>query len=72
MPSNQAQSYIEFIQDVLISVHQNIHELNERKSFADPEELPHIEGKLMAYQEFIAILRQSAEEFDLPKNEIGL
>ncbi len=64
--------YIEFIQDVLISVHQNIHDLNERKSFADPEELHHIEGKLMAYQEFIAILRQSAEEFDLPKGDIGL
>lgn len=64
--------YIEFIQDVLISVHQNIHELHERKSFADPEELAHIEGKLMAYQEFIAILRQSAEEFDIPAKDVGL
>lgn len=64
--------YVEFIQDVLISIHQNIHELNDRKSFADPEELPHIEGKLQAYQEFIAILRQSAEEFNLPKSDIGL
>jgi hypothetical protein len=34
--------YIEFIQDVLITIHENIHELNERKSFADPSELTHI------------------------------
>jgi hypothetical protein len=64
--------YIEFIQDVLISIHENIHELNERKSFADREELAHIEGKLMAYQEIIAILKVSADEFNLPKDSIGL
>jgi hypothetical protein len=64
--------YIEFIQDVLISIHENIHELNERKSFADPEELAHIDGKLMAYQEIIAILKTSADEFNLPKDSIGL
>jgi hypothetical protein len=63
--------YIEFIQDVLISIHENLHELNERKNFADPEELSHIEGKIMAYQEMLAILRASAEQFNLPK-EIGL
>jgi hypothetical protein len=64
--------YIEFIQDVLISIHENLHELSERKNFADPEELPHIEGKIMAYQEMLAILRASCEQFDLPKKEIGL
>jgi hypothetical protein len=72
VPNNSDQRYIEFIQDVLISVHENIHELNERKSFADPEELGHIEGKLVAYQEIIAILKTSAEQFDLPKDSIGL
>jgi hypothetical protein len=64
--------YIEFIQDVLISIHENLHELNERKNFADPEELPHIEGKIMAYQEMLAILRVSSEQFHLPTKEIGL
>ena len=64
--------YIEFIQDVLISIHENLHELNDRKSFADPEELPHIEGKIMAYQEMLAILRTGVDTFNLPKQEIGL
>jgi len=64
--------YIEFIQDILISVHENIHELKDRKNFADPEELPHIEAKIIAYQEMLAILRVSAETFGLPKDKIGL
>jgi hypothetical protein len=64
--------YIEFIQDVLISIHENLHELTERKNFADPEELPHIEGKIIAYQEMLAILKMSANEFGLPVKEIGL
>ncbi len=64
--------YIEFIQDVLISIHENLHELNDRKSFADPEELSHIEGKIMAYQEMMAILRTGVDTFNLPKEEIGL
>jgi hypothetical protein len=57
---------------VLISVHENLHELSERKNFADPEELPHIEAKILAYREFIAILKTSATQFQLPVQEIGL
>jgi hypothetical protein len=64
--------YIEFIQDVLISVHENLRELNERKGFAEPSELPHIEGKIQAYEEILSILRMSASSFGLPKQEIGL
>jgi hypothetical protein len=64
--------YIEFIQDVLISIHENLHELAERKNFADPEELPHIEAKILAYHEILAIMHMSATEFNLPKKEIGL
>ena len=66
------KQYIDFIQDVLISIHENLHELNERKNFAAPEELTHIEAKILAYHEIIAIIRVSAEEFDLPKKEIGI
>jgi hypothetical protein len=66
------QRYIDFIQDVLITIHENIHELQERKGFADPEELTHIEAKLLAYQEMLSIIRVSAEEFKLPKAEIGI
>jgi hypothetical protein len=64
--------YIEYIQDVLISIHENLRELNERKNFADPEELPHIEGKIVAYQEMLSILRMSADSFGLSKHELGL
>jgi hypothetical protein len=63
--------YIEFIQDVLITIHQNIHELQDRKGFADPSELTHIEAKLLAYQEILAIIKVSATEFNLPQQEIG-
>ena len=64
--------YIEFIHDVLITLHQNIRELKERRGFADPEELTHIEAKLLAYQEVLAILQASADEFHIPREESGL
>jgi hypothetical protein len=64
--------YIEFIQDVLISIHENLHELTERKNFADPEELTYIEAKIMAYREMLAIIKTSAQQFNLPAAEIGL
>ena len=64
--------YIEFIQDVLISLHENIRELRDRKGFADPEELAHIDGKIVAYEEVLAIMRMSADEFSIPKGEIGI
>lgn len=64
--------HIEFIQDVLISIHSNIRELRERKNFAEPEELTHIEAKLLAYTEILAILRFSADDFGINPKEIGL
>jgi len=63
---------IEYLQDILISIHENLHELHERKSFADPQEFDHIEGKIQAYQEVLAILKISADQFQIPRNEIGL
>lgn len=71
MPGQDVQ-YIEFLQDVMISIHENLRELDERRGFADPEELPHIEGKIMAYQEMLSILSSSAEAFGVPKDELGL
>ena len=66
------KQYVEFIQDVLISIHENIKELSERKGFADPEALAHIDGKIIAYQEGLEILRMGAAQFDLPAHELGL
>ena len=65
-------AYEEFIQDVLITLHMNLRELKERKNFADPKELDHIEARIAAYQEMLSILRDSADQFGIPKGEIGL
>jgi hypothetical protein len=67
-----AQRYVAFIQDVLITLHANIRELKERRSFSDPEELTHIEAKLLAYTEMLSILQSSAEDFKIDKAEIRL
>jgi hypothetical protein len=65
-------AYINFVQDVLITIHMNIRDLNERKLFAEPFELTHIEAKLLAYTEVLAILRMSADESGIDRKEIGL
>lgn len=67
-----AERYTQFLQDVLITIHMNIRELQERKLFAEPEELTHIEAKLLTYTEVLAILRMSADEFGINRKEIGL
>lgn len=64
--------FIEFTQDILITIHENIRELNNRRIFADPEELAHIDSKLLAYSEFLSIIRMSADEFRIPKEKIGI
>ena len=64
--------YDDFIRDVLITLHMNLRELRERKNFADPEELSHIEAKLLAYEEMLSILKDSADEFQIPKENLGL
>lgn len=66
------QKHNEFLQDVLITIHMNIRELQERKLFAEPEELTYIEAKLLTYTEVLAILRMSADEFNIDRKEIGL
>jgi hypothetical protein len=65
-------TYQDFIRDIVITIHMNIRELKERRNFADPEELPHIEAKLLTYEEVLSILHGSAEEFKIPKEEFGL
>ncbi len=67
-----AIAYEEFVQDVLISIHENLRELHERKNFAEPEEMNHIEGKIVAYREMLEIIRASADQFGLPKSELGI
>ena len=66
------QRYVDFIHDVLITIHANIREIQQRRGFADPEELTHIEAKLMAYNEVLSILQSSADDFKIPRAELGL
>ena len=64
--------HTEFIQDVVITIHMNLKELQERKNFAAPEELDHIDAKLLAYCKMLSVLRSSAEEFGIDKEELRL
>lgn len=66
------ERWVEFMQDVLITIHENIRDLKERRAFADPEELTYIEAKLLAYTEILSALRSSAAEFKIPRDQIGL
>ena len=66
------ERYRDFLVDVLITLHMNLKELRDRRGFADPEELPHIEAKLLAYEEMLGILRDSAKEFGIDGEEVGL
>jgi hypothetical protein len=63
---------LEYIQDVLISVHANIRELRERKGFAEPHELEHIDTRLSTYQEVLQIFKASARDFGIEDDEIGI
>lgn len=70
--AGNSSAYVSFLQDVLITLHENVRELKERKVFADPEELTYIEAKLAAYHELLATLRMCADDFGIDRSEIGL
>lgn len=64
--------FVEFVQDIVITLHENIRELKERKAFADAEEQSYIDGKLQAYHEVLSALKSAAREFNLPAKDLGL
>ncbi|GAB3495415.1 hypothetical protein GCM10027341_12750 [Spirosoma knui] len=72
MTTASAQQFEQFIQDVLITIHANIRDLEEKKAFADPEEQDYIDGRLFSYIEMLAILRASARDMNIDPKEIGL
>lgn len=61
-----------FFQDVLITLHANIRDLEEKQGFADPEEQDYIAGRLFSYQEMLAIFRASARDTGVNLKEFGL
>ncbi|MVM36918.1 hypothetical protein GO730_03265 [Spirosoma sp. HMF3257] len=66
------QQLEDFIQDVLISIHANIRDLKEKRTFADPEEYDYIDGRLFSYGEMLAILRASAVDTGIEPKQLGL
>ncbi|RIV17832.1 hypothetical protein DYU11_30620 [Fibrisoma montanum] len=67
-----AEQLEDFIQDVLISLHANIRDLEEKRTFADPEEHNYIDGRLFSYVEVLAILRASAKDTGIDPRRLGL
>ena len=63
------EKYIAFIHDVLVSLHENLQELRDRKGFASADEQAYIDARIMAYQEMLSIMRASAEACQLPLDE---
>ncbi len=66
------ETWLYYVQDVLIIIRANIRDLQEKKAFADPDELDYIEGRLFSYHEVLSILRASAKEVGIDPDEIGL
>jgi hypothetical protein len=64
--------YQDFIKNTIVSIHANIREIRERKGFAEPQELDYIEGKLIAYNGVLSILKEEARAANLPLDELGL
>ncbi|WP_232793572.1 hypothetical protein [Siphonobacter sp. SORGH_AS_0500] len=67
----QPETYLEFIHDVLITVHSGIHELRDRLAFCDPSERDYIEGRIFSYTELLQTIQASAKAFGL-SHEIGV
>ncbi|GAB3957766.1 hypothetical protein GCM10028805_51090 [Spirosoma harenae] len=68
----QESRFEEFIQDVLITIYANIRDLEEKRTFADPDEHDYIDGRLVSYGEMLAILRASARDTGIDPKSVGL
>lgn len=62
----------DFVLDVTASLHESVKELSERKNYAAPHEQHYFNAKLDAYHEMLAIMRLSADEFEIAREKVGL
>ena len=69
MPNAYSQ---EFFQDILITLHENIRDLQGKKVYAEPEELNYLAGRLFSYTEMLEIMKDSARRFGYDPAEMGL
>jgi hypothetical protein len=62
----------EFFHDIIITMYENIRDLEEKNAFADPEERDYIAGRMFSYGEVLEIMKDSAKRFGLDQKELGL
>ncbi|QRR03270.1 hypothetical protein [Dyadobacter sandarakinus] len=62
----------EFFQDIVISLYENIRDLEGKMAFADPEEKDYIAGRLFSYGEVLEIIKDSARRFGMDRQELEL
>lgn len=62
----------EFFQDLLITLHENIRDLQGKKVYADPEEQDYLAGRLFSYTEMLEIMKDSARRFGYDPAEMGM
>jgi hypothetical protein len=61
-----------FFYDVLITLHENIRDLQGKKVYAEAEELDYLAGRLFSYTEMLGIMKDSARRFGIDPSEMGL
>lgn len=62
----------ELFRDIMISVHENIRDLQGKKVYADPQEQDYLSGRLFSYTEMLEIMKDSARRFGYDPGEMGL
>ena len=62
----------DFIHDILITLHENIRDLQGKKVYAEPEEQDYLSGRLFSYTEMLEIMKDSARRFGYDPKEMGL
>lgn len=69
MPNAYSQ---EFFQDLLITLYENIRDLQGKKVYAEPQERDYLAGRLFSYTEMLEIMKDSARRFGYDPAEMGL
>ena len=62
----------EFFQDIIITLHENIRDLQGKKVYAEPDEVDYLSGRLFSYTEMLEIMKDSARKFGYNPKEMGL
>lgn len=68
----QQDQFIPFFHDVLITLHENIRDLQGKKVYAEAEELHYLAGRLYSYTEMLEIMKDSARRIGVDPGEMGL